>query len=175
MAIGKATLTGGLFDKAWRFARMDARGPGVARASGKIQAGANLSERVGVSYGRSAGLPRAAQTHLVFDFGRSVYYGARARAAIRGNLPASSLPDVFRVLPDADVLPAISGMDSVEVCRQPDHGAAFVFCVECVGLRVRDFSATADLFAGPVERIAALDRQRLAGILGRGGGVRASA
>ena len=93
--------------------------PEVTRAGGKFQISSNFSERLGVGKGWSAGFPRAPQTHLVFDFWRSVHHASRDRVAIRRNLPAGPLADVFRILPDAGLLSEIPRMDSVEVCGQP--------------------------------------------------------
>jgi hypothetical protein len=74
---------------------------------------------VGVTKGCSAGFPRAPQTHLVFHSWRSFHHDSRDRAAIRLNLPAGSLSDVFRILPDAGFLSEIPRMDSVEAWEQP--------------------------------------------------------
>ena len=98
---------------------LDARCPEVTRADGKFQISSNFSECFGFTKGCSAGLPRAPQTHLVFHFWRSFHHASRDRAAIRRNLPAGSLSDVFRILPDAGFLSEIPRMDSVEVCGQP--------------------------------------------------------
>jgi hypothetical protein len=69
--------------------------------------------------GYSAGFPHAPHTHLLFHSWRSFHHASRDRAAIRRNLPAGSLSDVFRILSDAVFLSEIPRMDSVEVCGQP--------------------------------------------------------
>lgn len=124
----------------------------------------------GVTKGYSAGYPRAPQTHLVFYFWRSFHHAARDRAAVGRNQPAGSVSDVFRRLPDVGFLSEIPRMDSVGVCGQSHLRTAFVFRVECFGLRLRDFSSAPDLFSGSFGRTASLDRQKIAANFACGGG-----
>ena len=78
-----------------------------------------------------------------------------------GNPPAGALPDVCRFLPDAGFLSEIPRMDSVAVCGQPDLRTGVVFRVECLGLRLRDFSSAADILPGSFGRAASLDRRKI--------------
>ena len=110
--------------------------------------------------------PRASQAHLVFNSWRSFPDTSRDRAAICRNLLAGSLSDVCWRLPDADFLPEIPRMDSMEICGQPHLRTAFILRVECFGLRFRDFFSAPDLFPGSFIRTASVDRQKIAVSLG---------
>ena len=107
---------------------------------------------------------RASQAHLVLNFWRSIPHAPRDRAAIRRNQLASSLSDVSWRLPDADFLPEIPRMDSLEVRGQPHLRTASILRVECFGLRFRDFSSAPNLFSGSFFQAASLDWRKIKGL-----------
>src|SRR5215469_4425179 len=105
---------------------------------------------------------RASQAYLVLNSWRNFPHASRDRAAICRNYLAGSLSDLCWRLPDAGFLPEIPRMDPMAVCGQSHLRRPFVLCVECFGLRFRDFSSAPDLFSGSFLRTASLDRQKVA-------------
>src|SRR6516164_1586795 len=112
----------------------------------------------------------ASQAYLVLNSWRNFPHASRDRAAICRNYLAGSLSDLCWRLPDAVFLPEIPRMDPMAVCGQSHLRRHFVLCVECFGLRFRDFSSAPDLFSGSFLRTASLDRRKVAVILACGSG-----
>src|SRR5262249_5353463 len=110
----------------------------------------------------------ASQAYLVLNSWRNFPHASRDRAAICRNYLAGSLSDLSWRLPDAGFLPEIPRMDPMAVCGQSDLRRPFVLCVECFGLRFRDFSSAPDLFSRSFLRTASPDRQKVAVILACG-------